>query len=200
MADTCACHHTTCAPHILNDLCMHRRHGSQVSRAEAPLAPERWRKMLRHTPCTDCAATSACCFCRHTLCFGCAAVRARTCCRQVGHAARQVPIALLWPACPVRVASLQRTCLGRHSAEATWLDFRGTGRRVAGVGNVVGAICTRPRRRRQKRAVRAAGVERGSIVRGARRAGRRAGGLRGGGVHLIYLGRPSSSVSYYPYL
>ena len=91
MADTCACHHTTCAPHIPNDLCMHRRHGSQVARAEAPRAPERRRKMLRHTPCTDCAATRACCCCRHILCFGCTAVRARTCCR---HAARQVPIAL----------------------------------------------------------------------------------------------------------
>ena len=153
MADTCACHHTTCAPHILNDLCMHRRHGSQVSRAEAPLAPERRRKMLRHTPCTDCAATSACCCCRHTLCFGCAAVRARTCCRQAGHAARQVPIALLWP--PSRGAFRVPTsvCLGRHSAEVSaahgfWLDFRGTQRRVGAVGGVVRAICgRRPRRR-----------------------------------------------------
>ena len=120
MADTCACHHTTCAPHILNDLCMHRRHGSQVSRAEAPLAPERRRKMLRHTPCTDCAATSACCCCRHTLCFGCAAVRARTCCRQAGHAARQVPIALLWPPCRRALRVPTSGCLGRHSAEV-WL-------------------------------------------------------------------------------
>ena len=131
MADTCACHHTTCAPHILNDLCMHRRHGSQVSRAEAPLAPERRRKMLRHTPCTDCAATSACCCCRHTLCFGCAAVRARTCCRQAGHAARQVPIALLSPACPVRVASLPRMFGEALSGGDSRLHFRRTG----GVGS-----------------------------------------------------------------
>ena len=149
MADTCACHHTTCAPHILNDLCMHRRHGSQVSRAEAPLAPERRRKMLRHTPCTDCAATSACCCCRHTLCFGCAAVRARTCCRHASHAARQLPIALLWPPCRRALRVPTSGCLGRHSAEVCagfWLDFRATERRVAGVpGRVVGGFARGPR-------------------------------------------------------
>ena len=79
MTHTCVCHHTTCAAHILNGICMHRRPGSQAARAAAPRAPERWR-ILRHTACADCAATYACSCCRHTLRTGCAAVRARTCC------------------------------------------------------------------------------------------------------------------------